>query len=94
MLYQILLDILYKGDPCLYMCNWCFSLRCLFQCLLVCLFVLLFYFVFIPFLYLFIVYTLYTFETIFVAHSFRAKSKKQKYAFSVEENELNKLDFG
>jgi hypothetical protein len=44
---------------CLYMCNWCFPLRCLFQCLLVCLFVLLFYFVFIPFLYLFIVYVMW-----------------------------------
>ena len=37
----------------LYLCCWCFPLRCLFQCLFVCLFVLLFYFVFIPFLYLF-----------------------------------------
>ena len=42
----------------LYMCCWCFPLRCLFQCLFVCLFVLLFYFVFIPFLYLFIVYVM------------------------------------
>jgi hypothetical protein len=44
---------------CLYMCNWCLPLRCLFQCLLVSLFVLLFYFVFIPFLYLFIVYAMW-----------------------------------
>jgi hypothetical protein len=43
----------------LYMCCWCFPLRCLFQCLFVCLFVLLFYFVFIPFLYLFIVYVMW-----------------------------------
>jgi hypothetical protein len=36
-----------------------FPLRCLLQCLFVCLFVLLFYFVFIPFLYLFIVYAMW-----------------------------------
>jgi hypothetical protein len=36
---------------------------------------------------------LYTLGTIFFAHNFRAKSKLQKCAFSVEENELNKLDF-
>jgi hypothetical protein len=43
----------------LFMCCWCFPLRCLFQCLFVCLFVLLFYFVFIPFLYLCIVYVMW-----------------------------------
>ena len=36
---------------------------------------------------------LYTFGTIFIVHDFRAQSKLQKCAFSVEENELNKLDF-
>ena len=37
--------------------------------------------------------TLHIWNYIF-AHNFRAKSKYQKCAFSVEENELNKLDFG
>jgi hypothetical protein len=50
---------------CLYMCNLCFPLRCLFQCLFVCSFVLLFYFVCIPFLYLFIVYVMWLYFIIF-----------------------------
>jgi hypothetical protein len=57
--FLFLLIFILFSRACLYMCNWCFPLRCLFQCLLVCLFVLLFYFVFIPFLYLFIVYVMW-----------------------------------
>ena len=53
--FLFLLIFILFSRACLYICNWCFPLRCLFQCLFVCLFVLLFYFVFIPFLYLFIV---------------------------------------
>ena len=34
---------------CLYMCCWCFPVRCLFQCLCVCLFALLFFFRFYSF---------------------------------------------
>jgi hypothetical protein len=43
-----------------HMCCWCFPLRCLFQCLFVCLFAkMFFYFVFIPSLYLLIVYVMW-----------------------------------
>ena len=55
----VFIDFYLFSRACLYMCNWCFPLRCLFQCLFVCLFVLLFYFIFIPFLYLFIVYAMW-----------------------------------
>jgi hypothetical protein len=47
--FLFLLIFILFSLACLYMCCWCFPLRCLFQCLFVCLFVLLFYFVFIPF---------------------------------------------
>jgi hypothetical protein len=57
--FLFLLIFILFSLACLYMCCWCFPLRCLFQCLFVCLFVLLFYFVFIPFLYLFIVYVMW-----------------------------------
>jgi hypothetical protein len=57
--FLFLLIFILFSLACLYMCCWCFPLRCLFQCLFVYLFVLLFYFVFIPFLYLFIVYAMW-----------------------------------
>ena len=57
--FLFLLIFILFSFACLYMCCWCFPLRCLFQCLFVCLFLLLFYFVFIPFLYLFIVYVMW-----------------------------------
>ena len=63
--FLFLLIFILFSRACLYMCNWCFPLRCLFQCLLVCLFVLLFYFGFIPFLYLFIVYVMWLYFIIF-----------------------------
>jgi hypothetical protein len=56
--FLFLLIFILFSLACLYMCYWCFPLRCLFQCLFVYLFVLLFYFVFISFLYLFIVYVM------------------------------------
>ena len=57
--FLFLLIFILFSLACLYMCCWCFPLRCLFQCLFVYLFVLLFYFVFISFLYLFIVYVMW-----------------------------------
>jgi hypothetical protein len=42
--FLFLLIFILFSPACLYMCNWCFPLRCLFQCLFVCLSVLLFYF--------------------------------------------------
>ena len=56
--FLFLLIFILFSLACLYMCCWCFPLWCLFQCFFICLFVLLFYFVFIPFLYLFIVYVM------------------------------------
>ena len=63
--FLFLLIFILFSRACLYMCNWCFPLRCLLQCLFVCLFVLLFYFVFISFLYLFIVYVMWLYFIIF-----------------------------
>ena len=59
-LFLFLLIFILFSLPCLYMCCWCFPLRCLFQCLFVCLVVLLFYFELFNY-YIIIVSTMHTF---------------------------------